>query len=130
MELVLNKDTLRCVWGDTTQYWFSHLDYTIHTSDDLPFDDTAQVVENGFIPFLKISNEELIRAYIKSLNNKKVSGVFDKLSTQDCVETFWKYFNAYPAISQGFDAFEDKYVLDKMIEWCDENGVKYRQDTA
>lgn len=126
MELVLNSETLRCVWGDTAEYWFSRLDYTIHTSKDLSFDNTTQVIENGFIPFLTISNEEVIRAYIKFIDNKKVTVVFDKLDTQECVETFWKYFNAYPDISNGFDAFEKKYVLDKTIEWCRENSIKYR----
>lgn len=125
MKLVLSKEVLRCVWGDTAQYWFSRLDYTIHTSSELSFDDETQVVENGFIPFLTVSNEEVIRAYVQSLDNKKVKSVFDKLDSSDFVETFWKYFNAYPDISSGLDAFEEKYILDKIIAWCEENSIDY-----
>ena len=48
------------------------------------------------------------------------------LESYDCVEMFWKYFNAYKDISAGFDAFESKYVMDKVTGWCDENGVNYK----
>lgn len=126
MQLVLNPKTLRYAWGSSTEYWFSRVDYSIYSNNDLPDRDYAKLVETGFIPFLTISNEEVIRAYIKSLNNKKVSMVFDSLSSYDCVETFWKYFNAYSDISSGFDSFESEYVLKKVIEWCDENGVNYK----
>lgn len=126
MQLVLTEENLRYAWGSTTEYWFSRTDYSIHKYVDLPIDDTAQLVELGYIPFLTISNEEVIRAYIKSLGNEKVEAVFDKLNSYDCVETFWKYFNAYKDISTGFDSFEKKYVTDKVVSWCEENSVNYK----
>ncbi len=126
MQLVLNPQTLRYAWGSSTEYWFSRIDYSIYNVYDLPSQDHSKLVENGFIPFLTISNEEVIRSYIKSLNNKKVADVFDKLSSYDCVETFWKYFNAYSDISSGFDSFENEYVQKKVIDWCEENGVNYK----
>ncbi|HIY34093.1 MAG TPA: hypothetical protein IAA24_03110 [Candidatus Eubacterium faecigallinarum] len=126
MQLVLTEENLRFAWGSTTEYWFSRTDYTIHKSSDLPCEDYACLVEMGFIPFITISNEEVIRAYIKSLNNPKVESKFDNLSSYDCVEMFWKYFNAYKDISAGFDAFESKYVMDKVTGWCEENGINYK----
>lgn len=126
MQLVLTEKNLRYAWGSATEYWFSHTDYSIHKSDELPCADYAKLVELGFIPFITISNEEVIRAYIKSLNNPKVSAKFDSLSSYDCVETFWKYFNAYSDISAGFDDFEKNYVIKKVTGWCEENGVDYK----
>ncbi|MBO5495122.1 MAG: hypothetical protein J5964_05330 [Eubacterium sp.] len=125
MQLKLTPQTLRYAWGSTTEYWFSRTDYRIYQINDLPTDDDSELVKLGFVPFITICNEEVIRAYIKSLNNPKVSAVFDKLSTYDCVETFWKYFNAYPDISGGFDSFENSYVVEKVGEWCRSYGIDY-----
>lgn len=126
MYLVLTKENLRFAWGSSTEYWFSRTDYSIYKYSELPTDDCTKLVSLGFIPFLTISNEEVIRAYIKSLNNPKLSAKFDSLSSYDCVEIFWKYFNAYKDVSSGFDDFESKYVLNKVVGWCDENSVNYR----
>lgn len=129
MQLLLTPENLRFAWGSTTEYWFSRTDYSIYKNSDLPFEDYTKLVELGFIPFITISNEEVIRAYISSLNNPKVSSKFDGLSSYDCVEVFWKYFNAYKDISDGFDAFENEYVMKKVTDWCDENGINYKIET-
>lgn len=126
MQLVLTPENLRYAWGSTTEYWFSRTDYSIHKNSDLPCEDYSKLVELGFVPFITISNEEVIRAYINSLNNPKVSSKFDGLSSYDCVEVFWKYFNAYKDISDGFDSFENEYVMKRVTDWCDENGVEYK----
>lgn len=123
MQLIINDEALRCVWGGAGEFWFSRTDCQIHSVKDLQCDNDASLVELGFIPFLTISNEKIIRAYIKYINNKKVSAVLDKLEGQQYVETFWKYFNAYPDISAGFDSFEKSYVLDKVKQWCAENSI-------
>lgn len=128
MQLVFDKETIRKIWGSAGEFWFSRVDYTVHSAVELNCDDDAKLVENGFIPFLTITNEEMIRAYIKSLNNSKVSAVFDDLYAEECVETFWKYFNAYSDISSGFDAFEKKYVDERLSSWCEENSIEYRID--
>lgn len=127
MQLVLSEENLRFVWGSTSEYWFSRTDYTIHKYNDLPQEDYTKLVEIGFIPFLTVSNEEVIRAYIKSINNPKVASQFEKLSSSECVEKFWKYFNAYKDISAGFDEFANNYVTQKVIDWCDENAVNYKK---
>lgn len=126
MQLMLSEENLRYAWGSTTEYWFSRTDYSIHSFKELPVDDYAKLVETGFIPFITITNEEVIRAYIGSLNNPKVQAKFDGLSSYDCVEIFWKYFNAYSDISSGFDEFESKYVMKRVTEWCEENGIEYK----
>lgn len=127
MQLVLSEENLRYAWGSTTEYWFSRVDYTIHSFTELPADDYTKLVELGFIPFITITNEEVIRAYIKSLNNPKVQAKFDGLSSYDCVEIFWKYFNAYSDISAGFDEFESNYTIKRVTEWCEENAIQYKK---
>ncbi len=125
MKLLLNEKTLRFVWGGSGEYWYSRVDSQIHSSAELECEDTEDLMTNGFIPFLTISNEEVIRAYIKFLDNKKVSAVLDKLSGNEYIDTFWKYFNAYSSISEGFDEFEQKFVLEKVEQWCSQNAVEY-----
>ena len=115
MKLLLDEKTLRFVWGGSGEYWYSRVEC----------DDTEDLMTNGFIPFLTISNEEVIRAYIKFLDNKKVSAVLEKLSGNEYIDTFWKYFNAYSSISEGFDEFENKFVLEKAEEWCKSNSIEY-----
>lgn len=125
MKLLLDEMTLRFVWGSSGEYWYSRIDSQIHSSAELEYADTEDLMANGFIPFLTISNEEVIRAYIKFLDNKKVSAVLEKLSGNEYIDTFWKYFNAYSSISEGFDEFENKFVIDKVKDWCEANSIEY-----
>ena len=125
MKLLLDEMTLRFVWGSSGEYWYSRIDSQIHSSAELERADTEDLMANGFIPFLTISNEEVIRAYIKFLDNKKVSAVLEKLSGNEYIDTFWKYFNAYSSISEGFDEFENKFVIDKVKDWCEANSIEY-----
>lgn len=126
MHLLLDKDVLRAVWDSAGENWFSRVDYNVHSSTELDCKDGKSLLEAGFIPFLTISNEEAIRAYVKSIDNKKVSLVLDKLAGNEFVDTFWKYFNAYPQISKGYDEFEKLYVLGRLKVWCDENSIEYK----
>ena len=125
MKLLLDEMTLRFVWGSSGEYWYSRIDSQIHSSAELECADTEDLMANGFIPFLTISNEEVIRAYIKFLDNKKVSAVLEKLSGNEYIDTFWKYFNAYSSISEGFDEFENKFVIDKVKDWGEANSIEY-----
>ncbi len=125
MKLLIDEKTLRFVWGGSGEYWYSRVDCQVHSSAELECGDTEDLMTNGFIPFLTISNEEVIRAYIRFLDNKKVSAVLDKLSGNEYIDTFWKYFNAYSSISEGFDEFENKFVLEKLKDWCNQNGIEY-----
>ena len=125
MKLLLDEMTLRFVWGSSGEYWYSRIDSQIHSSAELECADTEDLMANGFIPFLTISIEEVIRAYIKFLDNKKVSAVLEKLSGNEYIDTFWKYFNAYSSISEGFDEFENKFVIDKVKDWCEANSIEY-----
>ena len=75
---------------------------------------------------LKLLFNRVHQAYIKFLDNKKVSAVLEKLKGNEYIDTFWKYFNAYSSISEGFDEFENKFVLEKAEEWCKSLNPLYR----
>ena len=125
MKLVIDEKIIQSIWGSSTEFWFSRVDYRIYRDIELPSDDTAKLFESGFIPFANISNEEVIRAYVESLSNKKIVSAFDNIEGERYVDTFWKYYNAYKEVSDGFEAFEEAYVEKKLEEWCDENAIEY-----
>jgi hypothetical protein len=128
----LNSESLRKGWGGADQYWFSLNDYKIRDVSTLAQIDrpehisqSAYFVSIGYIPYFIVTNEEVIRSYVETFENEKLKSVFSKLDSNNYVESFWKYFNVYPQISEGLDEFEDKYVLNKAINWCKENAINY-----
>ena len=64
MKLLLDEKTLRFVWGGSGEYWYSRVDSQVHSSVELECDDTEDLMTNGFIPFLTISNEEVISNFL------------------------------------------------------------------
>ena len=50
---------------------------------------------------------------------------FQLAAGNEYIDTFWKYFNAYSSISEGFDEFENKFVIDKVKDWCEANSIEY-----
>lgn len=128
----LNSDNLRKGWGGADQYWFSLGDYCVRDAATLSTMDrpdqisqSAYYVSLGYIPYFCVSNEEVMRAYVSSLTNAKLKKALSSIDDNDYVESFWKYFNVYPELSDGWSDFEDEYVLKKAIEWCEENGINY-----
>lgn len=128
----INKDSLRKGWGGTDQYWFSLKDYKIRDASTLAQMDrpeqisqSAYFVSLGYIPYFVVTNEEIMRAYVNTLKNEKLKAALSKIDDDDYVESFWKYFNVYPQLSDGWQEFEDNYLLEKAESWCKENGIKY-----
>lgn len=129
----INRENLRKAWNGADQYWFSLRDYAVKDSSvlvnfDIPegVSQTAYFVSLGYIPYFTVSDEEVIRAYVFTLNNEKLKTALSKISSEEYVETFWKYFNAYPKrIAEGWDEFENNYVINKAVEWCRENAINY-----
>lgn len=129
---VLDSDSLRKGWGGTDQFWFSLKDYSIRDilslSDmDRPDDvsQTAYFLSLGYIPYFVVSNEEIMRAFVSTLTNAKLKNAFSKIDDNKYVESFWKYFNIYPELSENYNSFEDEYVLNKAIAWCEQNSIEY-----
>lgn len=132
MNLVINEDLLRKCGGGSDEYWFSYNDYSVMNisefdTDDKPDDmgQTTYFVSIGIIPFVSVSNEEIMRSFVKAKGSAKLNAVLDKVTADDFIETFWKYFNAYPELKDGLDEFASEYTLNKVIDWCKENNVNY-----
>lgn len=128
----INEETLRKCWGGTDQYWFSLSQYKIIDVSTLAEMDrpeqisqSAYFVSLGYIPYFVVTNREVIQAYVQTLTNEKLKTALSNIDEDDYVESFWKYFNVYPQLSEGWDAFEQKYILEKAEKWCNENGIKY-----
>ena len=86
---------------------------------------SAYLLSLGYIPYFYVTDGEVMRAFVHSIGNAKIKAVFDQTPDDAVVETFWKYFNAYSSISEGFDEFENKFVLEKAEEWCKSNSIEY-----
>lgn len=128
----LNEESLRKGWGGSDQYWFSLKDFKIKEASALADMDkpenvsqTAYFVSNGYIPYFVVTNEEVMRSYVDSLTNEKLKNALSKIDKDNYVESFWKYFNVYPQMAEGFEDFEKNYLIQKATKWCDENSIPY-----
>ncbi|MDE6722711.1 MAG: hypothetical protein K2J55_00765 [Eubacterium sp.] len=133
MELLINSDLLNKCGSGSSEFWFSYRDYTVKNIRDLDTgakpDDMGQTtyfVSIGLIPFVTISHEEIIRDFIIEKGNEKLQSILDKIHGEEFIETFWKYFNAYPELQEGIDEFASRYTHKKVADWCDENNISYR----
>ena len=133
MELLINSDLLNKCGSGSSEYWFSYRDYTVKNIRDLDTgakpDDMGQTtyfVSIGLIPFVAISHEEIIRAFINEKGNDKLKSILDKIHGEEFIETFWKYFNAYPELQDGIDEFANQYSHKKVAAWCDENNINFK----
>ena len=130
--LELDESALRKGWGGAGEYWFSLKDYTVKSDAELSEldhpEDMSQseyLVTLGYIPYFSISSEEVIRAFVPTIERKKLREAMESYVGNDYVENFWKYFHIYPEISEPYIEFEHRYVDEKAIRWCEENNIKY-----
>lgn len=135
MVLVINNELLSKCGGGSDEYWFSYKDYSVKNinqfnTDDKPDDvgQTEYFVSIGIIPFVSISNEEIMRGFVKEKGSKKLNTILDDVKSEDFIETFWKYFNAYPELKDGLDDFARDYIINKVQHWCNENKVNFTLD--
>ena len=132
MELVIDDELLQKCGGGSSEYWFCYGDYTIKNIseiDDMEKPDdvgqTAYYVSLGLIPFLSVSNEEIMRAFVKQRGSAKLNGILQKVHSDKFIETFWKYFNVYPELKEGLNEFAQDFMLNRLRGWCEENNIKY-----
>lgn len=132
MEFIINQELLSKCGGGSAEYWFSYKDYTVKNIAEFSavekpdeVGQTVYFVSLGIIPFITVSNEEIMRAFVKKKGSTKLNAVLNRVNNEDFIETFWKYFNAYPELKDGFDEFASSYMLDKIIGWCKENNIEY-----
>ncbi len=90
MELLINSDLLNKCGSGSSEYWFSYRDYTVKNIRDLdtgekPEDmgQTTYFVSIGLIPFITISNEEIIRGFINEKGSEKLKSILDKIQGEE-----------------------------------------------
>ncbi|MCD7873134.1 MAG: hypothetical protein LUG21_07560 [Clostridiales bacterium] len=132
MKLIINDELLKKCGSGSSEYWFSYSNYSIVSISELggldkPDDmgQTAYFVSLGIIPFVSVSNEEIMRAFVRQKGSHKLNGILQKVKSSEFLETFWKYFNAYPELETGLDEFARDFLVKKVSEWCLENNIDY-----
>ncbi len=133
MVLIIDSGLLNKCGCGSSEYWFSYIDYSVKNIRDLdtgnkPDDmgQTAYFVSIGLIPFITISNEEIIRAFLRERANKKLKAILENINGDKFIEAFWKYFNAYPELHDGLNEFSSEYSKKRVAAWCEENNISYR----
>lgn len=129
---ILDKENLQKGWGAEGQYYFSVRSFVVrditHTADiERPEDMTeSEFLQSiGYIPYFRVKRIELAKAYIEAVGSNKLKDKLAQVSDEDYVETFWKYFNAYKHLSDGFEEFQNNYLLKQAINWCDDHNIKF-----
>lgn len=89
--------------------------------------DEAATVEAPIV-FPSATREEAQKAYIKSLNDKKLDRIFKELNEKEYWDMFWRLFDDGGEKFHAFNMFEERYRLNKIISWCDENNIPYYLD--
>ena len=128
----INETTLQKGWGAEGQYWFSLNDYSIkeHSAFAL-YDRPNEMTEEafmltlGYIPYYRVKRMALAKSYVQQMSNRKLQDAFARISDDDYIESFWKYFNAYPEEFSGYEAFQQTYLKENMKKWCADNGIVY-----
>lgn len=128
----IDKDILKKVWDSSGEQFYSvsggKLFNACEFSDiDRPenVSQTQYFMQIGYIPFVSITNDELLRAYAGTLKNEKIKNALNEVDDDKFSDTFWKYFNLYPELLDEYKKFEESFVLSKVESWCNDNGIKY-----
>lgn len=128
----LDAEALQKGWGDEGQYWFSLRSYIprdiTHTADiERPenMSESEFLLSIGYIPYFRVRRIELAKAYIEAVGSNKLKEKLASVPDEQYIETFWKYFNAYKHLSEGYEEFQNNYLIKKAIDWCEENNIKF-----
>ena len=132
MVFELDADALQKGWGAEGQYWFSFRSFIVrditHTADIARPENLSEsefLLSLGYIPYFRVSRIELAKAYIAAVGTKKLKEKLATVPDEDYIETFWKYFNAYKHLSDGFEDFQNHFLLKTAIDWCQENNIPF-----
>lgn len=131
MKLIINSELKNKCGHGLSEYWFSFKTYTVESISNIAKDvmDNEEKKENyestDMIPFLSISNEEIMRSFVNAKCSAKITNELHQLKGEAFIEAFWKYYNAYPEFKEGFENFIMEYATVRICRWCDENGIDY-----
>lgn len=128
----INDEVLKKVWDSSGEQLYSVSSGKLFNAREFSDSDrpdnishTQYFMQMGYIPFVCVTNDEVLRAYAKTLKNEKIKSVLDGMDENKYSDTFWKYFNLYPELLEEYNKFENEYVVSKLEAWCKENGIEY-----
>ena len=131
MKLVINSELKNKCGHGSSEYWFSNKDYSVKSISNIAatFNDDKEKDEYfrsiGYIPFLTISNEEIMRSFVNAKCSIKLNNELHKLKGEEFIEAFWKCYNAYPEFKEGFEEYQNEYVTVRIARWCNDNDIDY-----
>ena len=122
---------LSIAWKDLSkvmyELWKKEEDSIFFDYDTYGFYSKEDLQEGSYyIPLVHEPEVVAMKEYIKSLNDKSIIKVFKELSDKEIWGNFWNYFDDDGEKSYMWHQYKDKYCLDLMTKWCDENGISYR----
>ena len=80
------------------------------------------------IIFPSVTRLEAQKAYIRSLDDKKLDRIFSALDDKGYWDTFWNVFDDGGDKLISFEKFERRYRLRKITKWCDIHNIPYYID--
>jgi len=129
---IIDEEALKKGWGDEGEYWFSLSNYTVsehrlfaHYNRPEEMTEETFMLSLGYIPYFRVRRIDLAKAYIAIIPNNKLRAALAKVKDTDYIETFWKYFNAYPAVFDAYEDFQNTYLLEKAKQWCEAHEISY-----
>ena len=131
MKLIINSELKNKCGLGASEYWFSFKTYTVESISDINADVDDENIKKeyyeslGYIPFLSISNEEIMRSFGDAKCSSRLCNDLHQIKGEEFIETFWKYYNAYPEFREGFEEFQNEYVTVRICRWCDDNDIDY-----
>ena len=68
---------------------------------------------------------EFERNYIRSLRNRKLSDMFDKIGDKEAYDLRFRVYME----NNNIDYFDElkEFIRDSAVKWCIENNVRYRK---
>ena len=122
-QLLITPDVLLKIdadlWEDGgDRFFFDYDSYEIRSKDEI----------NEFsysIPLVHVPQVAVMKAFIADLNNRKISTVFNDLSDKEIWSKFWIFFDDDGVNSSRWHEYEQKYRIDLITAWCEENGISY-----
>lgn len=89
----------------------------------------AEHIAEG-LPFPKVTAQEWMKAFVFSLNDRKLSEIFEKCDERHYPKKFWELFDDGGEMFVRADHFRSEYPLYAMIAWCELNDIPYYVDKA
>lgn len=119
MKLEINRELYSYTFSSDV-YIFDPYSFAIYKKDS----DESKSIDTPII-FPTVARIEAQKAYVNSLNNKKLYNKFKNLNDGEYSNRFWHYFDDGWQKLIDYERFEDYYRIKRIVDWCDENYIPY-----